>query len=140
MKSIGIKGMASQARAVAVGILMVVLCCARDNPLDSKGTNFHPILPQIANVAPVLVNPGNSVITVHQTLRFSLRAQDADGDSLRYSVSQTPQGAHLNGAVFQWTPGRNQYGVYSLTFYVRDSGTPALSDSQVITIIVMKGF
>ena len=138
MKSIGMKELAWAARATAAAILTVALCCARDNPLDAKGTNYHPLLSNEASAAPVLVNPGNQTVAVRKTLRLTLSASGAESDSLRFSMSPALPGAHLEGAVFRWTPARNQDGVYRLTFFVKDVATPGLSDSQAISITVTK--
>ncbi len=73
-------------------------------PLSSSRT--VTIVVTDVNAPPVLTSPGNRIVNEHETLQFSLHATDVDAeDILEYSWQGTlPDGAHLNGNNFSWTP------------------------------------
>lgn len=77
-------------------------------------------------------------ITTDENKPVKIELQGSDPDiedksNLTYSVDKLPEGATLNGAVFEWTPTYDQSGVYPLTFTVKDA---ALEASQSVTITV----
>jgi hypothetical protein len=93
------------------------------------------------NVAPVLNAIGNKSVDELTTLSFTATASDADipSNTLSYSLSGAPSGASINSStgVFTWTPTEAQGpGNYSFSVVVTDNGTPALSDSETITVQV----
>ncbi len=74
-------------------------------------------------------------------LTFTAGATDGDvpAQALTYSLGAgAPAGASITAAgVFTWTPTEAQGpGSYPVTVIVTDNGTPALSDSELITITV----
>ena len=71
-------------------------------------------------------------------LTFTVTASDPDGDGLTFSASNVPTGASFNPStrVFSWTPAFGDAGNYNVTFTVTDDGSPAESDSEVVTISV----
>jgi hypothetical protein len=87
---------------------------------------------------PVLTSPGDKSIDENKLLRFSLVATDKNGDPLEFFLGPgLPAGARIDSTEFSWTPSYNDAGTYSLAFIVRElHRTPALSDSQTISIIV----
>ncbi|MBX3301370.1 MAG: putative Ig domain-containing protein [Nitrospira sp.] len=100
------------------------------------------------NQAPVLAPIGNQTIDEGQTLTFTATASDADeGQTLTFSLDpgstgQVPTGATINPTtgVFSWTPTEAQGpGTYTFDVVVTDGGTPALSDSETITVMVNPG-
>jgi hypothetical protein len=90
------------------------------------------------NAAPELAAIGNKTVAENALLTFTVSATDADNDTLTYSATGLPTGATFNPATrtFSWTPSYTQSGTYPVTFTVTDSATPALSDSETITITV----
>ncbi len=74
------------------------------------------------NRAPELEGVGDRIVAVGETLRISLAAQDADGDTLTFSVfGALPPGARFDKTTntFEWTPeeaGKTHF----LTFVVSD--------------------
>jgi len=95
-----------------------------------SGTFNHP--PSLAAI------PNQSVFA-QQTLTFSASATDPDaGQTLGFSLVGAPSGAAIDSAsgVFTWTPTLAQVG--SSTFWVKvtDTGTPAASASQPVTVSV----
>lgn len=81
---------------------------------------------------------GDKTVDEENPLSFTVTASDPDSDPVTLSVSDLPAGASFNPATgqFSWTPGEAQQGTYSVTFTAADDGTPALSDSETITITV----
>jgi hypothetical protein len=89
-----------------------------------------------ANRPPVLAAIGNKQVNVGAQLSITFSATDPDGNALAYSLTGKPSGAVLSGAMLTWTPTASQVGNYPVTVTVTDNGTPALSDSEAITITV----
>jgi hypothetical protein len=91
------------------------------------------------NLAPMLDPIGNKTANEGDLLQFTVTASDPDGDGLTYSATNLPTGASFDPLtqIFSWTPDFTQTGSYpNVTFTVTDDGTPALSDSEAITITV----
>src|SRR5581483_5390403 len=91
------------------------------------------------NHAPSLAAIPNQSVFAQQTLTFSASATDPDaGQTLGFSLVGAPSGAAIDSAsgVFTWTPTLAQVG--SSTFWVKvtDTGTPAASASQPVTVSV----
>ncbi len=96
--------------------------------------NHAPVLAPIANQNP---ESGGSIV-------FTAVATDADsGDTLNYwladGIDAVPEGAAINPDTgsFTWKPTEVQHGTtYRINVGVSDSGSPRLSDTQLITIVV----
>jgi hypothetical protein len=88
------------------------------------------------NGAPELAAIGDQAVNEGELLSFNLSGFDPDGDGLSYGADGLPEGASLDGDAFAWTPGYGQAGLYDVTFRVTDDGSPALSDSEAVTITV----
>jgi PKD domain-containing protein/putative Ig domain-containing protein len=93
------------------------------------------------NLAPVLAQIGNKTGFVLSPLTFTATATDADipANVLTFSLDPgLPFGAAMTpGGVFSWTPATT--GAFPATIRVTDNGTPPLSDSETITIVVTFG-
>jgi len=91
-----------------------------------------------SNQPPVLDPIGSKSVDEGSLLSFTLTATDPDGDGLTFSASNVPTGASFNPSsrVFSWTPAFGDSGNYNVTFTVTDDGSPAESDSEVVTISV----
>ena len=86
------------------------------------------------NSAPVLDTIGKKSGSEGETLEFIISANDPNGDTLNYTVSNLPMGANFDPEtqVFSWTPSYDQSGNYSnIHFEVTDG---ELTDSEDITI------
>ena len=120
---------------------------ARDNgvpPAQSVRTfswqvtdgNRAPILDPISEQHP---NPSGLV-------SFTASASDGDAaDSLSYwlaaGIDPVPEGASINASSgqFTWSPTDAQHGTtYRINVGVSDSGSPRLSDTQLVTIVIPK--
>ena len=86
--------------------------------------------------APILNGIGSRRVYEGERLRFTVTADDQDGDVLVYSADPLPPGASFDTQTgqFTWTPGFDDAGTYSVTFTVSD-GT--WSDSELVTIFVL---
>ncbi|MEW5802681.1 MAG: CARDB domain-containing protein [bacterium] len=97
--------------------------------------------PPASNTPPVLDPIGDKIVPEGESLSFAVSGHDPDpGDILTYSVSDLPDGAYFdsNTRTFIWQPDNGDSGVYHLTFTVTDDGEPQMSDSEEITITVIK--
>jgi hypothetical protein len=92
-----------------------------------------------SNTPPVLDPIGDKVIYLGQTLTFTATASDSDlpAQSLTYSLIGEPAGATigLGTGAFTWTPA--SVGTNSFTVRVSDSGFPAGTDDETITVEVL---
>ncbi len=96
----------------------------------SDGTPF----PGVANIPPTLAKIEDQQLKVGDSLRFTLSAEDADGDSLSFEAANLPAGARFVGAEFFWRPQVS--GIFGpVVFTVRDGFGGSASDSILITVI-----
>ena len=93
---------------------------------------------QAGNQPPILDPIGPKSVNEGQLLSFTITATDPDGDGLSFSASNVPTGGSFNPStrVFTWTPDYGDAGNYNVTFTVTDNGSPAESDTEVVTITV----
>jgi hypothetical protein len=98
------------------------------------------VLGTSTNQPPVLAAIGNRNGSEGVSLTFTVTASAPEaGQSLAYSLDSAPSGAVINpsSGVFNWTPSEAQGpGVYQATVRVTDNGSPALSDSETITLTI----
>jgi cold shock CspA family protein len=93
------------------------------------------------NRAPVLGPVGNRVVDETTPLSFTAAAGDPDlpANALTYSLAgAVPVGAAINpgSGAFTWTPTETQDGTHTFDIVVTDSGSPAFSDFETITVTV----
>ncbi|MBM3327297.1 MAG: tandem-95 repeat protein, partial [Calditrichaeota bacterium] len=88
------------------------------------------------NRAPVLQSIQPQSVREGQLLTIQLSASDPDNDNLYYSMTDAPEGAGLDGAVFSWTPSYDQSGEWTIRFMATDDGEPNLSDEKTAVITV----
>jgi len=92
---------------------------------------------------PTITAPAFETVFPKNTLTFTVKASDLNGDSLQILVDGLPGGASLaptsgTGSVmatFRWHPGPADVGDYRITFTARD-GRGATSAPRVTTIMV----
>lgn len=94
------------------------------------------VVPQITNQAPVATNES---LTVNEdtSLNLVLQGTDTDGDTLTYSVVNSPTHGQLTGVApnLTYTPAPNDYGTDSLTFVVNDGQVTSAVATVLITIL-----
>jgi hypothetical protein len=95
------------------------------------------------NQPPVLEPIGDHSLEAGELFTLDLSASDPDEDELTFTATDLPPGAIFtdNGdgddtAQFSWTPDEDLAGNYFVTFIVTDNGSPALSDSEEVTLTV----
>ena len=102
-------------------------------------TDLVSINVNAVNDAPVLSPIGNRIVCQSSLLTFNAIASDIDipVQSLSFTLVNAPAGASITpSGLFTWTPTITQSGNYTFTVRVTDNGTPALSDSEDITVTV----
>ena len=74
--------------------------------------------PQVHGIPDRTVRQGDPI-------RFTVRADDADGDPLSFSAMELPAGAFLNPntGVFEWSPAFYQAGDFTIRFFASDGTT-----------------
>lgn len=89
----------------------------------------------LIDTAPVLGSIGPKSINVTKKLSFRIKASDADGNKLNFSVIDLPTNANFDPATgtFTWTPSKTQAGTYTVTFKVSDG---YLEDTEQVKITV----
>jgi uncharacterized repeat protein (TIGR01451 family) len=89
-----------------------------------------------ANQPPVLSALNSQTEMAGNTVTLTASATDPDGNNLTYSLNDAPSGATIdsNSGVFSWTT--NSSGIFHATVIVTDDGTPALSDSRTLVLII----
>lgn len=111
-------------------------------PLDAATPGTSNQGEDNTNQPPVLDPVGDWTVEEGSLLSFAVTASDPDqgGQSLSFSLDAgAPAGAVIDPptGVFTWQPGESAGpGNYGVTIRVTDDGTPALSDSETITISV----
>jgi hypothetical protein len=118
---------------------------------DGPGTNYFLATPTPrapnsiwANRYPVLAPVPNQTVYLGQTLNLPIPASDPDAppQTLLFSLDPGfPAGAMIHGTngTVTWTPTAMQLGTNSMTVRVRDNGTPALSATNVVRVVVREG-
>lgn len=72
------------------------------------------------NQPPELSAIGDQTVGEAEGLSFTLSGTDPDGEDISFSAEDLPTGASLAEVTFEWTPGFDQSGVYSVTFTATD--------------------
>jgi hypothetical protein len=121
-----------QAGVYALGFIVV----ERDRVPALSDTDTVVVTVVNVNNPPVLVNPGDKTVNETKTLTIVLQAGDVNGDSITYAVAGAPGAGIVNGNQFTWTPTASQGGVYPVSFFAFDNGTPVMSDTESITVTV----
>jgi autotransporter-associated beta strand protein len=122
------------------------------NPADAvlewdSASQSRQIVPQgvlfPANKPPVLGAVSNAVIIAGQTLLLTNTATDADApaQTLTWNLTASPPGASLDATsgLLTWRPTISQSPSTNVfTIVVTDNGTPALSATQNLSVIVLR--
>ena len=91
------------------------------------------------NRAPIFDFVGPQEIQEETLLEFVVVATDLDTDIVTLSTSVLPVGAIFNAetGVFVWTPDLTQGGVYVVSFFATDNGTP--SETAQLDVVITVG-
>ncbi len=93
------------------------------------------------NRAPLLSGLSDLAMNEDETLEFTITASDPDNDDLVFAVNNLPGFGSFNAegsnGNFQFQPGFSDAGVYeNIEIILSDTGSPALSDTAMLAIIV----
>lgn len=112
------------------------------NGAGSITSQVATLVVQAPNTPPILGAIGNRAVNEMNLLSFTVSAVDNDSpaQTLTYSFDPDPPVGltiHPTTGLVTWTPQESQGpSTNTVTIRVTDNGTPALSDSETITIIV----
>jgi len=106
--------------------------------IDTAGNNSATATLNPPTATNLILNPiGDQVAVLGQTLRFTVTASAASGDSVSLGIRQVPLPANANfniaTGVFEFTPAPDQAGELTLTFNAR-TNTEAVSETITITV------
>ena len=106
-------------------------------------TNPTPRAPNLvagANLPPQIAPIQNRIITLGQSLNFTVAATDPEGHAVSFSLQNPPSGAQITalGGFFSWTPTPQQTPSTNLfTVRATDNGVPFFaSATRAFTVIV----
>ncbi|MCU7905887.1 MAG: tandem-95 repeat protein, partial [Candidatus Thiodiazotropha sp. (ex Epidulcina cf. delphinae)] len=104
--------------------------------VDSRSVGFNITVTQ-GNHAPVITSTPTAFVIEGDEWRYTLEANDPDGDDLTYAMTQAPSGAVFDPATYQvvWPTTGVAPGNYAIQFSVSD--TEALTTEQSVTIEVL---
>jgi glucose/arabinose dehydrogenase len=87
-------------------------------------TQAFTITVTAANVAPQITTTAVTTATVGVAYSYDVNATDANGDTLTYSLTQSPTGMTINAStgLIAWTPTAAQAGSQAVTVRVADPG------------------
>jgi lysophospholipase L1-like esterase len=91
--------------------------------LGVKGTPVVFTAVGESNTFPAITCPSDTSVWEGQELRFTVRAVDPDGGTVRLGAQGLPRGASFDSTVtgeFIWTPDYQQSGLYQIIFTARD--------------------
>ncbi|MFC1732267.1 putative Ig domain-containing protein [candidate division KSB1 bacterium] len=100
------------------------------NALDDQGGASYMEVYVIVNQPPVWSPVAGQLTQEGVTLSFSIIANDADGDSVAYTVDNQPENAVVtisDSVRFLWIPQDGQTGMYAVTF-TADDGRGGISE------------
>ena len=129
-----------QFNTLADGLGNVVVQFTRGSANEPKASGLE-IFPY-TNTAPALTAISTKTINSGVTLVFTNSATDSDNptDTLSFSLTNSPAGANVAAqtGIFSWTaPQVTTNQTNSATVVVTDNGSPMLSNSKTLSIIVI---
>jgi len=91
----------------------------------------------LVNHKPALIVTGRKSIITTEACTLSVSANDTDTAQVHtFQVTKGPTGYVFTNHIFTWKPTPADTGTDSVTFTVADNGTPVMSDTQTVTIII----
>jgi hypothetical protein len=88
-----------------------------------------------SGAAPALADPTDRSVAPGRPFSLPLSANDADGDSVRFSAAGLPSGASLSAdGTFTWTPAAAQAGTHAITFTATDCTGRRASQTTTLTV------
>ena len=84
----------------------------------------------VVNHAPIARPVGDQLVPAGQSLDLTLAADDPDGDTLAWSMVESPAGTALDATVARltWSPPPNDTAAHLMVVQVTDDGDPPLHD------------
>lgn len=95
--------------------------------------DFTITVTNIANEAPTITSTAPVTATEEVEYTYTPTADDADGDTLTFTISDEPTGMVITAGVITWTPAAGSAGDVTYTVTVSDG---ASEDSEFVTVTV----
>ena len=119
---------------------ITVVVTDNGSPNLSASRTFKATVQEV-NQTPTLGVISNQSVDEGAAVTFTAQGSDADvpAQVLTYALSGAPQGATINPTtgLFSWTPTEAQGpGTFNITVVVSDNGSPNLSASRTVEIVV----
>jgi len=112
------------------------VCFINDNGTYSEASNKVNLIfaSQLRNNPPYFtLDPDSAfVFVVDQQMEYTLKANDADGNTLTFDIPNDTLGIILNGDVMTWNPTDDQKGVYNLMLTVTDGSAVDTSYQELL--------
>jgi hypothetical protein len=107
-----------------------------DDGTDTDTESITITVSDTANAAPDITSTAPTSATVGEEYRYEAAADDAEGDTLTWSLTGEPAGLALDttSGVITWTPAAGDEGDHTFTLTVSDAASG--SDQEIITITV----
>ncbi|MCK5913938.1 MAG: tandem-95 repeat protein, partial [Desulfuromusa sp.] len=107
---------------------------------DGPDSDSEVVTINITNVnrAPVLAAIGSQSLTEGDSYNLIINATDPDNNQVIYTATNLPESSVFTPSTrsFNWMPGHDQEGTYSVTFRASDG---SLSDSEIVSFTVNNG-
>ncbi|MFA5144191.1 MAG: S8 family serine peptidase [Candidatus Omnitrophota bacterium] len=105
---------------------------------DGTFTDSEKVILTVNNVngSPAITPIGDKNVNRGETLKFTVKATDPDGDAVSYQMYNAPSNANMNSqtGAFSWCPTKYQVGNFKVLFVAKDSKNN--QSSETITIKV----
>ncbi len=90
-----------------------------------------------ANTSPVITSVPGTPAVAGQAYVYAVRAQDAEGNVLEYTLSEAPDGMDVGSAsgLIAWTPQTPQVGTHTVSLIVEDGQGGQVSQSFVLEVL-----
>lgn len=121
----GISGTLTQAGQYAV------IVTVSDSRGGSHNASFFWAVNSVLNVGPIVIDPGDQTNIINDAINLSIQANDANGDSLTFTVLNLPDGLALNDATGQISGNLTQIGLFPVVVTVSDGQGGSASTSFI---------
>ncbi|MEK6967708.1 MAG: putative Ig domain-containing protein [Nanoarchaeota archaeon] len=112
------------------------LIVAANDGINTATQSFTIVVSVPSNAQPIITSQPNLQANAGSQYQYQITATDSDGDSLLYSLLQSPQGMAINTqtGLISWTPSNSQAGQNTVTLSVNDPKGGSTTQTFTITV------